>query len=129
MIWFANLLVFFIGGYLSKPAEHFPSLFGDCQFLIEYPYFLPCFISACGSMIGFVIGYFYLKESNPSVVASKKWEADQNERTALLRHDTHTNLYINNDNDDELSSKRVIPKSVSIRHITGASVTVIFSYS
>jgi hypothetical protein len=80
-------------------------------------------------MIGFVIGYFYLKESNPSVVASKKWEADQNERTALLRHDTHTNLYINNDNDDELSSKRVIPKSVSIRHITGASVTVIFSYS
>jgi hypothetical protein len=112
---------FCIGGYLSKPAEHFPSLFGDCQFLIEYPYFLPCFISACGSVVGFVIGYFYLKESNPTVLASKKWEADQNERTALLRHDVCIN--------DNAECKRTIPKSVSIRHITKTSVIVIFAYS
>lgn len=77
-------------------------------------------------MVGFVLGYFYLKESNPSVVASQKWEADQNERTALLGYDTCTS-YVKS--VDGISAKQVIPKSGSMRHITGASVIVICAYS
>lgn len=112
-----------LGGYLSKPTENFPDLFGNCQFLKEYPYFLPCFISACGSMVGFTIGYFYLEESNPNVVESKKWDKDRmdDERTALLRNDPETS--------DEVTNKRVLPRSGSIRNITKTSIVIIIAYS
>lgn len=108
-----------MGGYLSKPAENFPELFGNCQFLKDYPYFLPCFVSACGSMIGFTIGYFYLEESNPNVIASKKWDKDRldNERTALLK------------NDAEVSNKKILPRSGSIRNITMTSFVIIIANS
>ncbi|CEP19906.1 hypothetical protein [Parasitella parasitica] len=112
-----------LGGYLAKPAEQFPSIFGDSAFFIKYPYLLPCFVSACGSMIGFVIGYFYLKESNPNVLASRKWEAENepNERTALLTG--------NNSAVDEAATKRMLPKSGSMRLITRTSIAVIIAYS
>ena len=35
-----------IGGSLTHPAERFPSLFGNSQFLKDYPYFLPCAVAA-----------------------------------------------------------------------------------
>ncbi|KAJ3411113.1 hypothetical protein HDV05_002722 [Chytridiales sp. JEL 0842] len=54
-----------LGGLLTNPAQNFPSLFGNCVFLKENPYFLPCFLSACVSMTGFVIGFFYLEETKP----------------------------------------------------------------
>ncbi|EIE90760.1 hypothetical protein RO3G_15471 [Rhizopus delemar RA 99-880] len=60
-----------IGGYLNHPATHFPSLFSANQFLKDYPYFLPCFVSALGSTIGFILGYIYLKESNPIVLQKR----------------------------------------------------------
>lgn len=114
-----------LGGYLSNPVEHFPSIFGDSEFLKEYPYFLPCFVSSIGSMIGFVIGYFYLKESNPNVLASRKLNDEADERTALLRNETRANT----NNDEEMTYKESIPKSGSIRNITKASIVVIIAYS
>ncbi|KAG6812577.1 hypothetical protein H0H92_002045 [Tricholoma furcatifolium] len=35
-----------IGGSLSRPAEQFPGIFGQNEFLKTYPYFLPCAIAA-----------------------------------------------------------------------------------
>lgn len=65
------------GGYLCNPVDHFPSLFGDNAFLKEYPYFLPCFVSSIGSLVGFVLGYFYLEESNPTVLLRKGGEEEE----------------------------------------------------
>ncbi|CAO3614052.1 unnamed protein product [Mucor hiemalis] len=114
-----------LGGYLSHPAENFPSIFGNCQFLKDFPYFLPCFTAAIGSMIGFIIGFFYLQESNVNVIAHKKQQETKkaNERTQLLRNDTRVN------DDAEISSKVMMPRSGSIRNITRASVVVIIVYS
>ncbi|KAI7895104.1 major facilitator superfamily domain-containing protein [Mucor mucedo] len=119
VMWNTGMIGPTLGGYLSKPAENFPELFGNCQFLKDYPYFLPCFVSACGSMIGFTIGYFYLEESNPNVIASKKWDKDRldNERTALLK------------NDAEVSNKKILPRSGSIRNITMTSFVIIIANS
>lgn len=116
----------YIGGYLSHPVENFPSVFGNCQFLKDYPYFLPCFTAAIGSMIGFIIGFFYLQESNANVVAHKKQQKNKkmNETTHLLRNDTRVN-----NEDEELISKVMMPRSGSIRNITRASVVVIIVYS
>ncbi len=52
-----------IGGALSRPAEQFPDLFGNSEFLKEYPYFLPCAIPATFSAIAWVVTYLYLKET------------------------------------------------------------------
>ncbi|KAF9085796.1 hypothetical protein BGX29_001770 [Mortierella sp. GBA35] len=52
-----------LGGYLANPAKNFPEIFGDWEFFIKYPYFLPCFVAAMGSVVGFTVGYFFLKET------------------------------------------------------------------
>ena len=51
-----------IGGFLSKPTERFPSLFGNSQFLKEYPYFLACAVPATFSAIAWLVTLLFLKE-------------------------------------------------------------------
>lgn len=53
-----------IGGALSHPAERFPGLFRDSEFLKTYPYFLPCAVPATFSIIAWIVTYLYLKEVN-----------------------------------------------------------------
>lgn len=74
-------------------------------------------------MIGFVIGYFYLKESNPNVLADRKWTSEANERTALLASNNNNNVM------DESITKRVLPKSGSMRLVTQTSIIIIVAYS
>ncbi|GJJ76945.1 hypothetical protein EMPS_09304 [Entomortierella parvispora] len=52
-----------LGGYLANPAQNFPDTFGQWPFFIKYPYFLPCFVAATGSVAGFTVGYFFLEET------------------------------------------------------------------
>ncbi|KAF9927254.1 hypothetical protein FBU30_003365 [Linnemannia zychae] len=52
-----------LGGYLANPAKNFPEIFGNWPFFIEYPYFLPCLTAALGSVIGFIVGFFFLEET------------------------------------------------------------------
>ncbi|KAI7862738.1 major facilitator superfamily domain-containing protein [Spinellus fusiger] len=74
-----------IGGYLCNPVEQFPGLFGNSLFLKEYPYFLPCFVSSLGSLVGYIIGFIYLKESNPMVIARRNREdLTKNEETGTI---------------------------------------------
>lgn len=60
-----------IGGSLSRPAERFPRLFGNIQFFKNYPYFLPCAVSAALSAIAWVVTYLFLEETvcSPTPVA------------------------------------------------------------
>ncbi|KAF9141587.1 hypothetical protein BGX30_004504 [Mortierella sp. GBA39] len=53
----------FLGGYLANPAQTFPEIFGDWEFFIEYPYFLPCFVASMGGVVGFLVGFFFLRET------------------------------------------------------------------
>ncbi|KAK9727657.1 hypothetical protein K7432_001641 [Basidiobolus ranarum] len=52
-----------LGGLLSEPASQYPSIFGGNEFLIRYPYFLPCAIGACISLAGSIFGAIYLEET------------------------------------------------------------------
>ncbi|XP_006462217.1 hypothetical protein AGABI2DRAFT_186233 [Agaricus bisporus var. bisporus H97] len=53
----------FIGGLLARPAERFPSIFGDNAFLKKHPYFLPCAVPATYSACAWLIAYLFLKET------------------------------------------------------------------
>ncbi|KAL6072749.1 MFS domain-containing protein [Balamuthia mandrillaris] len=55
-----------IGGLLSRPAQKYPLLFPEDSFLDHHPYVLPCFVSACVTLVGLVIGFFFLTETLPS---------------------------------------------------------------
>ena len=51
-----------IGGFLSKPTERFPGLFGNSHFLKEYPYFLACAVPATFSAIAWLVTLLFLNE-------------------------------------------------------------------
>lgn len=57
-----------IGGKFSNPTEGFPDWFGDSTFLAKYPYWLPCFMCSMFNLLGFLVGFLFLKETLPSKI-------------------------------------------------------------
>ncbi|PLW29722.1 hypothetical protein PCASD_15587 [Puccinia coronata f. sp. avenae] len=57
-----------IGGYLSLPAQQYPSLFGGSALLTEYPYFLPCLAGGLLNIAALILGIFFMEET----LATKK---------------------------------------------------------
>ncbi|KAL4078833.1 major facilitator superfamily domain-containing protein [Scleroderma yunnanense] len=63
MTWFLGVTIGpLIGGSLERPTERFPTVFGRSSFLKEYPYFLPCSISATFTAICWFIVFLSLNE-------------------------------------------------------------------
>ncbi|KAI3651429.1 hypothetical protein MP228_003700 [Amoeboaphelidium protococcarum] len=58
-----SLLGSAIGGLLAEPAAKYPRVFGGSSLFAAYPYLLPCLVSATVSLVGFIIGLVYFKES------------------------------------------------------------------
>jgi len=56
-----NLYRPLLGGPLSHPQEHFPKIFGG-TFWKEYPYFLPCLVTASYVLFAFLITLFFFRE-------------------------------------------------------------------
>lgn len=54
-----------IGGFLSRPADRFPNVFGNVEFLREYPYFLACAVPATFTAIAWIVTFLFLKECLP----------------------------------------------------------------
>lgn len=52
-----------LGGFLTNPTTNFPWLFGNVQFLKDYPYFLPCGVSSLLCATGFFLAFFFLDET------------------------------------------------------------------
>ncbi|KAI0784273.1 member of major facilitator superfamily multidrug-resistance, DHA1 sub-family [Abortiporus biennis] len=61
-----------IGGYLSRPAEQFPEIFGHNQFLKDYPYFLACAVPATFSAVAFLVTFFFLHETVKTPVTLRR---------------------------------------------------------
>ena len=49
-----------LGGTFSNPADKFPLL--DIPLLRQYPYLMPCLVSAAFSAVGATLAYFLLEE-------------------------------------------------------------------
>ncbi|KIM53133.1 hypothetical protein SCLCIDRAFT_1223128 [Scleroderma citrinum Foug A] len=75
-----------IGGLLEHPAEKFPAVFGGSTFLKEYPYFLPCFISAIIAAVCWLIFAVFFKETanvqmSPKEYFIRRWRRSQSSLT------------------------------------------------
>ncbi|CAE6430579.1 unnamed protein product [Rhizoctonia solani] len=51
-----------LGGFLSHPAERYPSAF-DYELLRQYPFLLPCIVGSGLSTIGLIAGIFFFEET------------------------------------------------------------------
>uniref|UniRef100_A0A6B2L3I2 Major facilitator superfamily (MFS) profile domain-containing protein n=1 Tax=Arcella intermedia TaxID=1963864 RepID=A0A6B2L3I2_9EUKA len=52
-----------IGGFLSKPSEKIPHIFPPGSLLDQFPYLLPCIASATVTLLGLIMGIFFLQET------------------------------------------------------------------
>lgn len=66
-----------IGGYLAHPAETFPNLFGDWQFFIDNPFYLPCAVTSMLNLAAILLGTLFLKETLPKKTKSMSSAAGQ----------------------------------------------------
>lgn len=84
-----------LGGFLSHPVENHPNIFGNLgflsDFLAEYPYFLPCFISAFICILSLIFGLFYLEETHKVVKYKSVQPPQEDEEETILSND-HSNL-------------------------------------
>ena len=65
-----------IGGALSRPAERFHNVFGNNEFLKEYPYFLACAVPASFTVVAWLVAFFFLKEVCNSIAVSIRLNDD-----------------------------------------------------
>ncbi|KAJ7039673.1 member of major facilitator superfamily multidrug-resistance, DHA1 sub-family [Mycena alexandri] len=93
-----------IGGFLAKPADRFPSIFGNNEFLRAFPYFLPCAIPATFSLIAWLVTFLFLKETatGPSILTVprlfRQKDADTTKREMMVETGTTT---ANSESPDE----------------------------
>jgi len=71
----------FIGGVLSRPQDRWPDRFSH-PFWAEYPYFLPCLVSAAYALLSFVISAIYLKETLDCTPAEESHDAVTSKTTS-----------------------------------------------
>ncbi|CAE6439665.1 unnamed protein product [Rhizoctonia solani] len=76
-----------LGGFLSHPAERYPSVFGY-EIFRQYPYLLSCLAGSAFSTISLIAGVLFLEESLPK---DRITASSQTERQPLLTstHQSH----------------------------------------
>ncbi|EST09080.1 Major facilitator superfamily [Kalmanozyma brasiliensis GHG001] len=91
-----------LGGYLSRPAEQYPGVFGEGSWAgfgglwVEYPFLLPCLVSAGLTLGSITLGAVALDETLPSKVEQKRIEQQQKKRRSQQADDddaSHSNGY------------------------------------
>lgn len=108
------------------------------QFLKHNPYFLPCLLSASVSLIGFILAYMYLNETNPKLIKTPTMItiAEYDESTVLLEDervlnsdDSDVTLHNDDQSITDDSDVECEPKNMKSRFIGSASVLTIISYA
>ncbi|GAA5800221.1 hypothetical protein HPULCUR_005646 [Helicostylum pulchrum] len=73
--------------YLANPVEKYPDFFSNLgpikDFLVEYPYFLPCFFATCLSTFCWFLGFFFLDETL-YLKEGKKQDSEEEEQQPLI---------------------------------------------
>ncbi|KAI6006602.1 major facilitator superfamily domain-containing protein [Pisolithus orientalis] len=93
-----------IGGFLSRPADRFPNVFGNVEFMREYPYFLACAIPATFTAIAWIVAFFFLKETLPNSVPFRELIVSKfrqwSNKKSLKSPEPSSETLITNENDE-----------------------------
>ncbi|KAG9035199.1 hypothetical protein FRB95_011933 [Tulasnella sp. JGI-2019a] len=111
-----------IGGNLSHPAERYPSIFGDIQFLKRHPYFLPCFVSSSITIFSILIAIFFLEETLPRTKSTQMNKTSGNINSVVK---TYAANLESPETEMAYSAKQLLAEP-QIRNVMGVSFTFIF---
>ncbi|KAI9488261.1 major facilitator superfamily domain-containing protein [Zychaea mexicana] len=109
MFGIGSILGPMLGGLLSNPVETYPSIFGRggplTDFFTEFPYFLPCFVSAVICALGLIFGIFFLEETLESAKPTTqdpptKVFHELEEERPLIQHNEDYNTFNGTTTDD-----------------------------
>ncbi|KIJ36367.1 hypothetical protein M422DRAFT_232613 [Sphaerobolus stellatus SS14] len=125
-VWSAGTLIgSLLGGSLSHPAEKYPNVFSGNEIWKEYPFLLPCGLSATICAIIFILGFFLLKETLPK----------KQQRRALSASDDRGEFELLHEGSDPLASnvltanEPVSPSHPSLRALlTRPMVIILVNY-
>ena len=106
-----------MGGYLSQPADKYPSLFSSTGLFADKPFLLPCLAVAIYTFIDFVFAYFWLPEpkrrvEGDEVTASSSDEQDEKEEEVKdeermeCRYNSDSDRHIDADGGESSESRR-----------------------
>ncbi|KAL5511682.1 hypothetical protein ACEPAH_4900 [Sanghuangporus vaninii] len=78
-----------IGGTFSNAAQKYPSWFGN-HFYHSHPYFLPCFIVACTTLLTVLVGYICLRETLKTNIHKVQLKREYSISYGLSEHSDRT---------------------------------------
>jgi diphthamide biosynthesis protein 2 len=84
---FASCVAPAIGGFLQRPAERWPSVFGDTLFE-TFPFLLPMLCAAALTSVGGVLGFLYAPETASQWRRMQKRSAERERRMKKKKHQT-----------------------------------------
>ncbi|CAE6364898.1 unnamed protein product [Rhizoctonia solani] len=104
-----------LGGFLSHPAERYPSVF-DYELLRQYPFLLPCLVGSGLSTIGLVAGIFFFEETLAE--AKRPRSQSRDEPFELENHSCKDgNTLTQHDVDEPIPSMWEILKDIAVRRV------------
>ncbi|KAG8890445.1 hypothetical protein FRB98_008480 [Tulasnella sp. 332] len=126
-----------IGGHLSHPVERYPSLFGNVEFLKNYPYFLPCAVSSCITFGSTLIAILFLEETIPKKVSPL--ECKFSEQDDLVKQYMAIPKTVTDEEpaypakqllaDPQIRGLMVVGFLLSFLHVSWDTVFVLFAYT
>ncbi|ESK83417.1 major facilitator superfamily multidrug- dha1 sub-family [Moniliophthora roreri MCA 2997] len=108
-----------IGGIFSDPARRWPNIFGRSAFFHDFPYLLPCAVTAVLALLTFVFAYLGLKESMKPVLHISRPNSTSAEQQPLLRDSNTAEGYGTAENGD---STPKAPAPLTFREIITSSL-------
>ncbi|SAL98074.1 hypothetical protein [Absidia glauca] len=123
-----------LGGFLSNPVTTYPALFGNLgsltDFLLIYPYFLPCFISASICGVGFIFGVLFLEETLGGVqLQEKKQQQEERQRLLDQTDEDGYNTFDQGNNEEDPSIKKIDPPPTLKEALTPTVWAISISYA
>ncbi|KAK8061588.1 major facilitator superfamily transporter [Apiospora phragmitis] len=93
------------GGLFAKPAQQFPSIFGDSAFFLKYPFALPNMLGSVIFLVSVTTGTLFLRETLASKRHARDWGLVLGERlTGSFKRQKHQRQRRFSFQDDEASA-------------------------
>ncbi|KAG8950189.1 hypothetical protein FRC03_012946 [Tulasnella sp. 419] len=113
-----------MGGFLARPAERFPAIFGTFPLFIKFPYLLACMAGAGTTLLGAFAGYLFLNE--PRTTSAYPTNLDHENTSPLFQGAPDTSQHLSaKEIMQDMIIRRVITSYIFMAAIT-ASVNALF---
>ncbi len=110
---------------LSRPADRFPELFGNSEFLKKYPYFLPCAVPATFTIFIWIITFCFLEETVPSPMPISQFLGSRTHKDNPVHHHANGSQEAPNGAEKPLGLRSLLTYEVVVAAANYASLSLV----